>query len=329
MPRSERPVTLVMLPPQTAATRAWARRLEQDVPKLAVHVPEDEAGVRALLPEADAAFGTLTPDLLALAPRLRWLQAPAAGPVPGYFFPEMAGHPMTVTNLRGIHRDVVATHAVALVLALARQLPLYLHHQVRREWVPHPAARSPLHLPKATVVLVGSGEIGAEVARMLAAFGCRILAVDERRTSPPAGTAELYPAADLDQLLPAADVVVVTVPHTPETENMFDASRFALLRDHAFFVNVGRGPVVDVDALADAIESGRLGGAGMDVFPEEPLPADHLLWSLPQVIVTPHSASFGVDDVLDDRIYDIIRTNAECFVNDRELINVVDPARWF
>jgi phosphoglycerate dehydrogenase-like enzyme len=316
-----------MLPPQRELTLEWASRLRSDVPGVTVLTPNDEGEAARMLGQADAAFGVLSPGLLPHASTVRWLQAPAAGPTAGFFYPELVAHPAVVTNLRGIHRDVVSTHAVALLLALCRDLPRYQAQQSRREWLLNTDPSSCLHLPDATVLIVGLGEIGSTIAQQLAPFGSRILATDARRTEPPAGVHELYREDELAAVLPLADAVVVTVPHTPQTDRLFDRAHFDRMKSSALLVNVGRGAVVDIDELAVALAEGRLGGAGLDVFPEEPLPEDHALWGLPRVIITPHSATSGVD--VDDRIYEIIRMNAVRFSAGEPLMNLVDKARWF
>jgi phosphoglycerate dehydrogenase-like enzyme len=317
---------LVVLPPQTDSSREWARRLASDVPEAAVVVAEDAAEAARVLPDAEAAFGTLPRELLVRAPRLRWLQAPQAGPPAGYYYPELVDHPVVVTNLRGTYTDHVATHAVAMLLALARNLPDYVRRQTGHEWAPLPAA-DVLHLPRATVLVVGVGAVGTEIARLLAPFGSRIVGVDARLTEAPEGVAELHPASALDELLPQADVVVLTVPHTPETDGLMGFRRLALMPSSAVLINVGRGALVDLDALAQSLTGGRLAGAAIDVVPHEPLPADHPLWDSPRALITPHVA--GVGPETEERRYAVVRDNAVRFAAGRPLLNVVDKAAWF
>lgn len=321
------PTTFVFLPPRTARITGWAERLERDVPELTVLTPADEAEAATVLERADGAFGTLPESLLRHAPGLRWLQAPAAGPPAGFYHPELVRHPVVVTNLRGTYTDLVASHAVTLLLALSRGLPTYFARQARHEWRIEPDPDTLLYLPAATVLVVGLGAVGGEVARLVAPFGATILATDERVRDAPGHVAELHPAGALDDLLPRADAVIVTVPHTPATDRLFAGSRFERMKRRSLFVNVGRGAVVDSAALAGALESGRVGGAALDVFDEEPLPAGNPLWSLPNVILTPHVASIGADT--DERRYAVLLENARRFVGGRELINVVDKAQWF
>jgi phosphoglycerate dehydrogenase-like enzyme len=139
--------------------------------------------------------------------------------------------------------------------------------------------------------------------------------------------AELHPPQALDALLPQADFVVLTVPHTPATGGFFDRARFRRMKPSAFFINIGRGKTVRLDDLAAALQSGEIAGAGLDVFETEPLPADHALWTMPGVIITPHTAGFGPH--LNERRYDIILDNCRRFVAGKPLRNIVDKPNWF
>ena len=316
---------LVMLPPQDDTTRAWAREVAKA--GLRVHIAESRAQALALLPDATAAFGTLDTELLAAAPGLRWLQAPMAAPPPGYFFPELVEHPVQVTNFRGIYNDHVATHALALLLALARGLHRYARQQPGGQWTRHLADSDVLHLPEATALVVGVGGIGAEIARMVNAFGTRVLGVDPQRTDTPPGVASMHRPAELDDLLPSADIVVLTLPHTPESEGLINAARLALMPRHSLLVNIGRGPTVALDAVCQALDTGRLGGVGLDVFEEEPLPPEHPLWQHPRAILTPHVAVVG--PYVNARRLEVFRRNTEHFTAGEPLINIVDKALWY
>jgi phosphoglycerate dehydrogenase-like enzyme len=319
--------TLVLLPPHSDVTAAWPQRLAAEVPGLRVLRPDTPELAAEALRTADAAYGALPPDLLRHAGRLRWLQAPQAGPGRGFYHPALVEHPVQVTNMRDTYTDHVAAHTLALVLAVARGLPRYVRDQERARWAPDRDPKAVLVLGEAIALVVGVGAVGAEVGRLLSAFGTRVVGVDARRAEPPPGFAELHPAGSLDDQLPGADLVVVTVPHTPHTEGLFDAPRLARCAPTAVLVNVGRGPTVHLDALADALEQGRLAGAALDVFDPEPLPADHPLWGRPDVLITPHVA--GVGPHADERRFAVLLDNARRFTTGRDLINVVDKANWF
>jgi phosphoglycerate dehydrogenase-like enzyme len=319
--------TLLMLPPQEPKTRDWAARVKAAVPALEVVVAEDDATAREAIARADCAFGTISPELLAQATRLTWLQAPQAAPPAGYYHPALVQHPVVVTNFREIYNDHIGAHIMAFVLAFARDFHRYLPQQARREWKPAPLDTGVVHLPQATALIVGVGGIGAEAARLAAAFGMTVLGVDARRTAPPPGVAELHPPASLDALLPRADFVILTVPHTPATEGFMDRKRFQRMKRTAFFINIGRGKTTRLDDLVAALRAGEIAGAGLDVFEQEPLPADHPLWTTPGVLITPHTAGFG--PYLDERRYEILLDNCRRFVAAQPLRNVVDKTSWF
>jgi phosphoglycerate dehydrogenase-like enzyme len=319
--------TLVMLPPQTPTRRAWASRLAAALPELSVVVAESEADAAKVIGDAHAAFGTLPDALLAGAGRLRWLQAPQAAPPAGYYTPALIAHPAVVTNFREIYNDHIAAHIMAFVLAFARGLHHYLPRQLRREWRREPLDTGVVHLPDATALIVGVGGIGAETARLASAFGMHVMGVDARRREAPPGVQKLDGPDALDSLLPLADFVILTVPHTPATEGFMHRARFQRMKGTAFFINIGRGMTTRLDDLVAALRAGEIAGAGLDVFEEEPLPADHPLWTTPGVLLTPHSAGFGPH--LDDRRFAILLDNARRFVAGQPLRNVVDKASWF
>jgi phosphoglycerate dehydrogenase-like enzyme len=319
--------TFVMLPPQTDLTRQWARRLSDSVPGMKLVLAEDPDAAAAAIVTADSAFGTLPADLLAKARRLRWLQAPQAAPPAGYYYSELVSHPLTVTNFREIYNDHISAHILAFVLAFARGLHVYIPQQLRREWKKPGEDRGVVPLPGATALIVGLGGIGAETARLLSAFGVRVLAVDARRTERPEPVAELHPPEGLDRLLPQADFVILTVPHTPATEGFFNTTKFRLMKQSAFFINIGRGMTTKLDDLVAALEAGEVAGAALDVFEQEPLPAEHPLWGIPNVLLTPHMAGYGPH--LNERRFQIIQGNCRAFANGETLRNVVDKASWF
>ena len=320
--------TFLMLPPHSATTRDWAAKLTAEVPEARVVVAEDAATAAREIAGADAAFGWLGPDLLAKATKLRWLQAPQAAPAAGYYHPSLIEHPLKVTNFREIFNDHIGAHILAFVLAFARGLHVFLPQQLRREWKKSgQEAGDVIHLPEATALIVGLGGIGAEAARLLAAFGVRVLATDARRATPPEGVAELHRPEALDDLLPRADFVILTVPHTPATEGFFHRARFQRMKRPAYFINIGRGMTTKLDDLVAALEAKEIAGAALDVYEIEPLPAGHPLWTMLNVLLTPHMAGHG--PYLNDRRYRIMADNCRLFAAGRPLRNEVDKASWF
>jgi phosphoglycerate dehydrogenase-like enzyme len=319
--------TFLMLPPQTDLTRQWAKRLTDSVPGMNLVVAEDADTAAAAIVTADAVFGTLPPELLAKAQRLRWLQAPQAAPPAGYYYPELIAHKLTVTNFREIFNDHISAHILAFVLAFARGLHVYIPQQLRRVWAKPPSDEGVVALPGSTALIVGLGGIGGETARLLSAFGMRVIAVDARRPDKPDHVAEMHKPEALDSLLPQADFVILTVPHTPSTEGFFNRTKFRLMKPSAFFINIGRGMTTKLDDLVAALKAGEIAGAALDVYEQEPLPAEHPLWGMPNVLLTPHMAGYGPH--LNERRFQIIQDNCRAFADGLPLRNVVDKATWF
>jgi len=321
------PTTLLMLPPQTATTRAWASRLKTALPEMQIVVPESADEAARAVGEADAAFGTMPEKLLREARKLRWLQAPQAAPPAGYYYPALIAHPVVVTNFREIYNDHIGAHIMAFVLAFARGFQHYFPRQVKREWRREPDDTGVIHLPDATALIVGVGGIGSEAARLAAAFGMHVMGVDARRREAPPGVVKLDGPDALDALLPLADFVILTVPHTPATEGFMNRARFQRMKRTAFFINIGRGMTTRLDDLVAALRAGEIAGAGLDVFEQEPLPVDHPLWTMPGVLITPHTAGHG--PFLDDRRLEVLLDNCRRFLGGQPLRNVVDKANWF
>src|SRR3989449_1109004 len=212
------PTTLLMLPPQTPTTRDWASRLAAALPELAIVIAGTEADAARAVGETDAAFGTMPDTLLRDAGRLRWLQAPQAAPPAGYYSSALIAHPVVVTNFREIYNDHIGAHIMAFVLAFARGFHHYFPRQLRREWRREPNDSGVIHLPEATALIVGVGGIGAEAARLAAAFGMHVMGVDARRREAPPGVLKL-------------DGVLIP-PHTAGHGPHLDERRFEVLRDN-------------------------------------------------------------------------------------------------
>ena len=316
----------VFLPPIDADIRSWARRMAEALPELEVVIAENEADAARELVDADAAYGGVPPETLPTVERLRLLQNPFAGPPPGYYYPELAEHPVVVSNPRGIYSDHIAQHILMFMLALARGLPYWSAAQAQRRWDPRARRRGYVNLADATVLINGVGGIGAETARLCAAFGARVIGVDPRPEHD--APAEVISPAQLDQRLPEADFVVTTVPHTPETEAMWNAARFRRMKRSAYFINIGRGKTASLDDLVAALENGEIAGAGLDVFKTEPLPAEHPLWRMENVLITPHIAVADAAD-LPERRYELIVENARRLLDGQEFLNAVDKAKWY
>jgi phosphoglycerate dehydrogenase-like enzyme len=298
--------------------------LNATLPDVDVVMARTRAEAEMHIATVDAAFGKLPPDLFVLAKRLRWIQCPQAGPDPSFYHPALVASDVQVTNVRGIFNDHISAHIMAMVLAFARGLPRYWSQQARGEWK---TGAPTYHLPECTALILGVGGIGAETARLCAAFGMRVIAVDPRVESAPSGVTQLLRPQQLDEAVPEADFVIVTVPETPATRGMFNAAFFARMKRDSVFINIGRGATVKLADLDAALRSRHLRGAALDVFEIEPLPGDHPLWGAPGMMITPHVAADG--PYLDDRRAEVFLDNCRRFHDGRPLRNVVDKSNWF
>jgi phosphoglycerate dehydrogenase-like enzyme len=300
-----------------------------------------EAEAIAQIADADALFGYLTPAMLRCAAKLRWTQAPTAS-MEKYLYPELVESSVVVTNMQGIFGDVIADHVFGIILCFAKNLHTYIRQQLQGHWqmvgretgeLPgyggpgeiHPSDRAALTLADCTLGLVGFGGIGRETARRGLAFGMRVLAVDPRASDAPAGVT-LWAPERLDELLAKSDFVVIAAPHTPETFKLFRRDRIRKMKPSAFLINVGRGVIVDLADLTTAVQAGEIAGAGLDVFEIEPLPAGHPLWTLSNVIITPHCAA--ASPRIPERHLETLLNNLRRFVAGQPLRNVVDKKMW-
>ncbi|MEZ0609535.1 D-2-hydroxyacid dehydrogenase [Fibrella sp. WM1] len=268
--------------------------------------------------EAEVIFGNVPTDWLTDNANLRWLQLNSAGLNPYNRFDWSQLPEVTVTNLHGFFGQSCAETALAGILALYRGIAPLVDYQRDHEWVGS-KLRPSLHVLSGKRALVlGAGAIGQTTGRLLEAFGCAVTYV--RRTEAPT-------FADLDALLPKADLVVGTLPETAETINMLDATRLGLMKRGSVLVNVGRGSLLDERALIDLLTHGYLAGAVLDVTAVEPLPADHPLWDLPNVILTQHTSGGYADEKRD--MVGVFINNLHAYKSGQPLANEVDFSRGY
>jgi len=305
-------------------------------------VNANDHDVNTEIADADAFFGKITKALLEQATRLKWVQAPTAS-LEHYVFDELVAHPCLLSNMRGLFSDVIADHVMGFVICFARNFHVYMRQQMHRAWVgvggesgrsdfitgPGIASsidRAHLHLADCTLGIVGAGAIGREVGRLACAHKMRVLAVDPLVTSIPE-VCDVWPVERLTDLLAASDFVVIAAPHTPQTHKLFRRREFEQMKHTAYLINVGRGAIVDLADLTQALTEGLLAGAGLDVFEIEPLPADHPLWSMPNVMITPHVA--GASPRIAERHTEVLLENIRRFVTGRPPTTLVDKRQWY
>jgi phosphoglycerate dehydrogenase-like enzyme len=304
----------------------YREALARDFPEVRLACPATRAEADALLPQMEVAFGwAIHKGNFALAQRLRWIHTAAASVTP-LMFPELIASPVLLTNGRGTHSEAMAEHTIGVLLAFARKLHLARDAQNQRQWSAESMFRDPppfAALAGSTLGLVGLGSIGSAIACKARALGMRVLAVRRHPASgDPAPAHEQLGAERLPELMERSDWLVLAPPLTAETRGMIGRAQLARLRSTAVLVNLGRGSLVDEPALIEALAQGRIAGAALDVFQQEPLPQDSPLWTMPNVILTPHVSGFGPGYW--DRVVELFRRNLRAFLDGRPLENVVD-----
>jgi phosphoglycerate dehydrogenase-like enzyme len=300
-------------------------RLRERFPRVEFEAVEDDARLAPALADAEVFFGFTFPRaLFPAAPRLRWVHSASAG-IEANLFPELVASDVMLTNATGMHTDGIPEHCLALMLALARNLHVAERRKAERRWDRLgviSAGGGTRTLAGSRLAVLGAGAIGRGVARRGAALGM-VVRVLRRRPGETVEGAEAVVGPDaLHALLAWADFVVVALPFTPETRHAIDAAALRAMRATSILVNVGRGEIVDDDALVEALRTGAIAAAGLDVFSEEPLPPSSPYWTLDNVIVTPHVSGYLPDFF--DRAVAIFADNLERHIAGRALRNVVD-----
>src|SRR6266852_815988 len=287
------------------------------------HLPQE-------LPDTDIFVGySLRPQQLPLAKKLKWLHSTAAG-VAQLMYPELRESGIVVTNPSGIFSVPMAEHTIGMLVALARNFPDSSRFQDNSCWGQQNLWDKPQHLTELNgqlLLIVGYGSIGRELARRAHAFDLRVWGVTRSGNGDAAYAEKIVPATQLDEVLPQADYVVLAAPETHETTQLMNAPRIAKMKRGARLINVGRGSLLDEAALVDALESGALAGAALDVTATEPLPPDSPLWRAPNLFITPHTS--GVSDRLWVRQADILVQLLERWFDNRDLFNQVDFTRGY
>jgi phosphoglycerate dehydrogenase-like enzyme/glyoxylase-like metal-dependent hydrolase (beta-lactamase superfamily II) len=287
----------------------------------------DEAAKEAA--GADAVIGFCTSDIVKANPKLRWVQIGHAG-VEKDLVPEIVKSDITMTNLARLHGPNVADSAMALLLALTRGLAPEMRNQAgsTNKWKNLKDASNAQELHGKTMLVIGLGGIGTQISRRAEAFGMRVMAIDPNDSIvKPAFVFSLDRPAKMMDLIPKADVVVLACPLTNETRGMFGKSQFGAMKKSAHFINIARGGLMNQNDLIDALKSGAIAGAGMDVTDPEPLPDASPLWSMPNVVISPHLG--GQSDGAKDRAWRLFRENVRRFAAGEPLLCVVDKSKGF
>ncbi|MCL4533983.1 MAG: D-2-hydroxyacid dehydrogenase [Bacteroidetes bacterium] len=300
------------------------RHLPADVKeKIALVITDDEEEAQREIVDSEVLFGWLTPDLLRRAKKLRWVQSTNASQE-NHLFPEFAASDIVLTSTAGIYDDVIADHVYAMILGLTRQLTRFIRNQEKAFWERRRFDVS--CLAGKTLGVIGLGGIGGEVARRGPAFKMRVVATRAHPDAPkPDYIDRVWGPDGLGDLLAQSDFAVVCTPETPRTRKMIGREELATMKRTACIFNVGRGAVIDMAALTEALQQGTIAGAGLDCFEIEPLPSDHPLWAMENVIITPHMA--GQHTPHTKRV-DVFLDNLTQYLEGRPLMNVVDKTIW-
>lgn len=268
----------------------------------------------------------ILPETFARATKLRWIQFGSTG-IDHTVFPELLASSVILTNLGGIHTIPVAEHVFAQMLALSRRLDAAMRLQMERRFDRAQIASTADELSGKTIGIVGLGRIGLNIARLAGAFGMRVVGTKRNVGGPLPNVDAVYPAEELDEVLRVADYLVLVLPLTQSTRALLGGREFGLMKRGARIINVARGAMIDHDALAEALASGHIAGAALDVFPQEPLPPESPVWSLPNVIITPHTGASTPRYA--ERAFEVFRHNLEAFLTGGEMINVYDRQRGY
>ena len=309
-------------------TEKHRRQIEQTAEKAGFSVSwfETQAALAEEIADFEVLFGYIPPALLAGARRLRWLCTASAG-VDHLLEDSLWPHPdCLLSNASGAYGPTISEHIVMVLLMLLRRMPEYQAAAARREWPYLAPIRS---ITGSRMVLLGTGDIGSNAARRLKALGAEVTGVCRSGRSAEPAFDRVVPLSELDGVLPAADALILSLPATAETKGVLSRRRLALLPETAFVVNVGRGSAIDQEALVEALQTGKLAGAALDVMTPEPLPEDHPLWSCPNTIITPHisgNMSLGLTCDLD---VDMFCRDLMHYANGEPLAHLVDRRRGY
>lgn len=300
----------------------------QSVTDKARIVPVTTANVMKELPDADAFIGTIKPEYVRAGKKLQWTQIMSAGVETVLHKSggdDLKNSNIILTNNQIVQGPEIADHAMAMLLTLTRGIHTFIGHRATETWQPRPYPG--IELSGRTGVVIGCGGIGSQIALRSWAFGMKIICVDpEDIPFSPFITRTVKPD-QLDEVVPLADVVFISAPHTEKSHKMMGPKQFDLMKKDSYFIAVSRGGIYDLPSLIKSLDSKKLAGAGVDVTDPEPLPPGNALWKFNNAIITPHIA--GRSDKDRARMVGTIQENVRRFVNGQPLLNVVDKQKGY
>lgn len=296
----------------------YRNRLQEKLPQTEIIYREPLQANREDVQNATVIFGNVKPDYLKNSPNLQWIHLGSAG-TDGYT--EAIPQNVRLSNSTGAYGEALSEHMLAMTLSLMKCFPYYNDGKTHHQWLPHRTVKG---IQDARVVIFGLGDIGRHYAKLLHALGAYVIGVRRRTGEKPSYVDELYTTEKSDALIPTADVVAMCLPKTPATVGFMSRERIAAMKEDAILINVGRGDAVDVNALAKALRENKLFGAGLDVFPQEPLPAESELWDCPNLLITPHSAGWCTLNRTNLHANELFLKNLDAFLANQELPSAVD-----
>jgi len=307
-----------------------ADKLSQRWPEMRiVHLPHHDK-LAAELPDTNIFVGyMLRPEQLKMASQLRWFHCISAG-VAQLMYPELRESGIAVTNAAGVHATTMAEHVIGMMLALLRDFPGAMRYQGQHRWAQQEiwdGRARPRELQGQTVVIVGFGAIGRAIAERLRVFGVHVWAVTRSGNADPNLAERVFPFTQIENALANADTVILAAPETPETHHLIGTSELAMMKPSSILINVARGSLVDEPALIKALQNNWIAAAGLDVASQEPLPPESPLWSLENVLITPHIS--GVTERLWEREAELLVDNLERWFSGKPLRNRIDLARGY
>lgn len=296
------------------------KRLEEKAKNCKIVYSNENEVSKEEVQNANIIIGSPKVEMIRESSNLKWIQLNTAG-ADKYIKEDILNKDVILTNSTGAYGLAVSEHMLGMLLELLKKLHIYRDNQNQRLWK---SAGSVKSIYNSKVLIVGLGDIGCNFGQMIKSLGGYTIGVKRRPSEKPDFIDELHLNDKLDELLPQADIVALCLPSTKDTQKLFDANKIGKMKKGSILLNVGRGTSVDTQALCDAIDSGHLYGAGLDVVDPEPLPSGHRIWGLENVVITPHISGWYNLAETYERIFDISLDNLERFLNNEELFNVID-----
>jgi phosphoglycerate dehydrogenase-like enzyme len=306
------------------------RDLKNLFPEIHFVNTEDLETLAVQVVDADAICSMrITSELFRAAPKLKWIHSVAAG-IGGLMIPEVLSSNLFITNARGIFSTVMAEHTLGMILAFSRRLIESYRFQQDHQWARDAlwAIQPPMgEISGKTLGIIGYGSIGREIGRRARALGMKILAMKKDPSTGVEHADHVFTLATRNELLKESDFVVLALPHTPDTKQVLGEAEFKVMKPGSYVINIGRGKLIDEEALLRALREGRIAGAGLDVFSTEPLPIGHPLWDQPNVLITPHSAAIFPE--FWPKSLALLGENIRRFRSGETLKNLVDKKRGY